>query len=304
MFRLEFEFGQLEVMGLLRRLLMAKGRAFEENRKEFEYSLAEAVKRSEGREGLYIPYRAKYRALVRFNGDYVEFRYRRRVIGRARLPRSVDPQDCHVVLEIKNGSVYLGFYYPERNLPIRKGMSKGEILKLYRQAAFYHVPVEFREEVAKHLRSKRVFFDENGEAKPNFELRCIEEYYKHAREGRFLALWSRFKALRDEIALENKNLVYEVMRRMRVRTEEYADMFSEGFSQLMRAVGMWDPEKGALSTIAYRQIMAQLMKVMEENRPYLSLDVPIGEDGDTFGDMLHDPRSFEGKLFFSVAEVF
>jgi hypothetical protein len=304
MFRLEFEFGQLEVMELLRRLLMAKGRAFEENRKEFGYSLAEVVKRSEGREGLYVPYRAKYRALVRFKGDYVEFRYRRRVIGRARLPRSLDPQDCHVVLEIRNGSVYLGFYYPERNLPIRKGMSKGEILKLYRRMAFYHVPVEFREEVAKHLRSKRVFFDESGEAKPNFELRCIEEYYKHAREGRFLALWSRFKALRDEIALENKNLVYEVMRRMRVRTEEYADMFSEGFSQLMRAVGMWDPEKGALSTIAYRQIMAQLMKAMEENKSYLSLDVPIGEDGDTFGDMLHDPRSFEGELFFSVAEVF
>jgi hypothetical protein len=304
MFRLEFEFGQTEVMMLLRKLLMAKGRAFEENRAEFGYSLAEAVKRSEGREGLYIPYRAKYRALVRFNGDVVEFRYRRRVIGRAKLPREVDPQDCQVVLEIKNGAVYLGFHYPERNLPIRKGMSKGELLKLYRQTAFYHVPVEFREELSKHLRSKRVFFDESGEAKSNFELRCIEEYYKYAREGRFLALWSRFKALRDEIALENKNLVYEVMRRMRVRTEEYADMFSEGFSQLMRAVGMWDPDKGALSTIAYRQIMAQLMKVMEENKPYLSLDVPIGEDGDTFGDMLHDPRSYEGELFFSVAEVF
>jgi len=304
MFRLEFEFGQVEVVSLLRRLLTAKGRAFEENRKEFGYMLAEAVKRSKGREGLYIPYRARYRVLVRFKAGYVEFRYRRRVIGRARLPRSLDPQDCQVVLEIKNGSVYLGFHYSERNLPIRKGMSKGELLKLYRQMAFYHVPVEFREELSKHLRSKRVFFDSSGEPKPNFELRCIEEYYKYAREGRFLALWSRFKAIRDEIALENKNLVYEVMRRMRVRTEEYADMFSEGFSQLMRAVGMWDPDKGALSTIAYRQIMAQLMKVMEENKPYLSLDVPIGQDGDTFGDMLHDPRSYEGELFFSVAEVF
>jgi hypothetical protein len=304
MFRLEFEFGQAEVLAILRGLLLSKGREFEENRREFGYMLAEAVKRSEGREGLYIPYRAKYRALVRFKGDVVEFRYRRRVIGRARLPREIDPQDCQVVLEIRNGSVYLGFHYPERNLPIRKGVSKGELLKLYRQMAFYHVPVEFREEIAKHLRSKRVFFDTSGEAKPNFELRCIEEYYKCAREGRFLALWSRFKALRDEIALENKNLVYEVMRRMRVRAEEYADMFSEGFSQLMRAVGMWDPEKGALSTIAYRQIMAQLMKVMEENKPYLSLDVSIGEDGDTFGDMLHDPRTHEGELFFSVAEVF
>jgi hypothetical protein len=304
MFRLEFEFGQVEVMALLRRLLMAKGRAFEENRREFGYVLAEAVERSKNREGLYIPYRARYRALVRFKGDVVEFRYRRRVIGRARLPRSLDPQDCHVVLEVKNGSVYLGFHYPERNLPIRKGMGKGEILKLYRRMAFYHVPVEFREELSKHLRSKRVFFDASGEAKPNFELRCIEEYYKYAREGRFLALWSRFKDLRDEIALENKNLVYEVMRRMRVRVEDYADMFSEGFSQLMRAVGMWDPDRGALSTIAYRQIMAQLMKVMEENKPCLSLDVPIVEGGDTFGDMLHDPRSYEGELFFSVAEVF
>jgi hypothetical protein len=304
MFRLEFEYGQAEVMALLRRLLTAKGRSFEENRKEFGYMLAEAVKRSEGREGLYIPYRARYRALVRFKGEVVEFRYRRRVIGRARLPREIDPQDCHVVLEIRNGAVYLGFYYPERNLPIRKGMSKGELLKLYRQMAFYHVPVEFREEIAKHLRSKRVFFDDSGSAKPNFELRCIEEYYKYAREGRFLALWAKFKSLRDEIALENRNLVYEVMRRMRVRVEEYADMFSEGFSQLIRAVGMWDPEKGALSTIAYRQIMAQLMKVMEENKPYLSLDVSIGEDGDTFGDMLHDPRSYEGELFFSVSAVF
>ncbi len=304
MFKLEFELGQLEVMGLLRRLLTAKGRDFEENRKEFGYSLAEAVKRSKGREGLYIPYRAKYRALVKFNGDVVEFRYKRRVIGRARLPRSLDPQDCQVVLETRGGSVYLGFHYPEKNLPIRKGMGRGELLKLYRQMAFYHVPVEFREELAKHLRSKRVFFDDKGEPKANFELRCIEEYYKHAREGRFLSLWSKFKALRDEIALENKNLVYEVMRRMRVRAEEYADMFSEGFSQLMRAVGMWDPEKGALSTIAYRQIMARLMEVMEENKYYLSLDVPIGEDGDTFGDMLHDPRSYEGEVFFSVAEVF
>jgi hypothetical protein len=304
MFRLEFESGQAEVMALLRRLMMAKGRNFEENRKEFGYSLAEAIKRSEGRGGLYIPYRARYRALVRFKGDVVEFRYRRRVIGRARLSRSVDPQDCQVVLEIKGGAVWLGFYYPERNLPIRKGMTKGELLKLYRQMAFYHVPVEFQEELAKHLRSKRVFFDRSGEPKANFELRCIEEYYKHAREGRFLALWSRFKAIRDEIALENRNLVYEVMRRMRVRAEDYADMFSEGFSQLIRAVGMWDPEKGALSTIAYRQIMARLMEVMEENKPYLSLDVSIGEDGDTFGEMLHDPRSFEGELFFSVAEVF
>jgi len=304
MFRLEFEFGQVEVVALLRRLMLAKGRGFEENRKEFGYMLAEAVKRSGGREGLYIPYRARYRALVRFKGNVVEFRYRRRVIGRARLPREVDPQDCQVVLEIRNGAVYLSFYYPERNLPIRKGMGKGELLKLYRQMAFYHVPAEFREELSKHLRSKRVFFDSSGEPKPNFELRCIEEYYKYAREGRFFALWSRFKALRDEIALENKNLVYEVMRRMRIRAEEYMDMFSEGFSQLMRAVGMWDPDKGALSTVAYRQIMAQLMKVMEENKSYLSLDVPIGEDGDTFGDMLHDPRSYEGELFFSVAEVF
>jgi len=304
MFRLEFEFGQLEVMELLRRLLMAKGRAFEENRKEFGYSLAEVVKRSEGREGLYVPYRAKYRALVRFKGDYVEFRYRRRVIGRARLPRSLDPQDCHVVLEIRNGSVYLGFYYPERNLPIRKGMSKGEVLKLYRQMAFYHVPVEFREEITKHLRSKRVFFDEKGEARPNFELRCIEEYYKCAREGRFIALWNKFKAIRDEVALENKNLVYEVMKRMRVRAEEYADMFSEGFSQLIRAVGMWDPERGALSTVAYRQIMAHLMKVMESNIPHLSLDVSIGGGKDTFGDMLHDPRSYEEDVFFSVAGVY
>ena len=124
MFRLEFEYGQVEVLALLRRLLMAKGREFEENREEFGYMLAEVVKRSEGREGLYIPYRAKYRALVRFKGDVVEFRYRRKVISRARLPREIDPQDCQVVLEIKNGSVYLGFYYPERNLPIRKGMSK------------------------------------------------------------------------------------------------------------------------------------------------------------------------------------
>ncbi len=304
MFKLEFEYGQAEVMALLRRLLTAKGRDFEENRKEFGYSLAEAVKRSRGREGLYIPYRAKYRALVRFKGDVVEFRHKRRVIGRARLPRSLDPQDCQVVLETRNGSVYLGFHYPEKNLPIRKGMGRGELLKLYRQMAFYHVSMEFREELAKHLRSKRVFFDDKGEPKANFELRCIEEYYKYAREGRFLALWSKFKALRDEIALENKNLVYEVMRRMRVRAEEYADMFSEGFSQLIRAVGMWDPEKGALSTIAYRQIMARLMEVMEENKYYLSLDVPIGEDGDTFGDMLHDPRSYEGEVFFSVAEVF
>ncbi len=56
------------------------------------------------------------------------------------------------------GRCILVFNYPERNLPIRKGMSKGELLKLYRQMAFYHVPVEFREELSKHLRSKRVFF--------------------------------------------------------------------------------------------------------------------------------------------------
>jgi len=44
MFRLEFEFGQVEVVMLLRKLLMAKGRGFEENRKEFGYMLAEAGK--------------------------------------------------------------------------------------------------------------------------------------------------------------------------------------------------------------------------------------------------------------------
>jgi hypothetical protein len=304
MFKLVFDFGQVEVVSLLRKLLMSKGRGFDELREEFGYSLAEVVVRSKDRDGLYIPYRRKYRALVKFVGDVVEFRYKGRVIGRARMPREVDPQDCQVVLEIRNGAVYLGFHYPERNLPIRKGMSKGEILKLCRQMAFYHVPVEFREEITKHLRSKRVFFDEKGEARPNFELRCIEEYYKCAREGRFIALWNKFKAIRDEVALENKNLVYEVIKRMRVRAEEYADMFSEGFSQLIRAVGMWDPERGALSTVAYRQIMAHLMKVMESNIPHLSLDVSIGGGKDTFGDMLHDPRSYEEDVFFSVAGVY
>ncbi|MFZ8862344.1 MAG: sigma-70 family RNA polymerase sigma factor [Thermocrinis sp.] len=98
-------------------------------------------------------------------------------------------------------------------------------------------------------------------------------------------VYSAIKKLKEELYRRNINLIYTVMRRMRVRTEDWDEVFSACSFALLRAIDGWDPTKGALSTYAYQWIVSAIQDYYEKQaKTYaFSYNAPISEgEEDTF----------------------
>jgi RNA polymerase sigma factor (sigma-70 family) len=101
-----------------------------------------------------------------------------------------------------------------------------------------------------------------------------------------------------ELYKQNTGLLYTLARRYRGRDPMVGDedLMQAGFLGLVAAVDAWDPERGAWSTIATGYIMNAMRGAVgirgTRQRAHLgavSLDAPIGEDGDTArADLLAD----------------
>uniref|UniRef100_A0A7C5X1P5 Sigma-70 family RNA polymerase sigma factor n=1 Tax=Thermocrinis ruber TaxID=75906 RepID=A0A7C5X1P5_9AQUI len=92
-------------------------------------------------------------------------------------------------------------------------------------------------------------------------------------------VYSAIKRLKEELYRRNINLIYTVMRRMRVRADDWDEVFSACSFALLRAIDGWDPTKGALSTYAYQWIAAAIQDYYEKQaRAFaLSYNTPINE---------------------------
>jgi RNA polymerase sigma factor (sigma-70 family) len=77
-------------------------------------------------------------------------------------------------------------------------------------------------------------------------------------------VYTAIKKLKEELYRRNINLIYTVMRRMRVRAEDWDEVFSACSFALLRAIDGWDPTKGALSTYAYQWIAASIQDYYEK----------------------------------------
>lgn len=77
-------------------------------------------------------------------------------------------------------------------------------------------------------------------------------------------VYTAIKKLKEELYRRNINLIYTVMRRMRVRAEDWEEVFSACSFALLRAIDGWDPTKGALSTYAYQWIASAIQDYYEK----------------------------------------
>jgi len=92
-------------------------------------------------------------------------------------------------------------------------------------------------------------------------------------------VWTAMKKLKEELYSGNINLIYTVMRRMRVRAEDWDEVFSACSFALLRAIDGWDPTKGALSTYAYQWIASAIQDYYEKQAKSFafSYNAPINE---------------------------
>lgn len=77
-------------------------------------------------------------------------------------------------------------------------------------------------------------------------------------------VYTAIKKLKEELYKRNINLIYTVMRRMRVRAEDWDEVFSACSFALLRAIDGWDPTKGTLSTYAYQWIVSAIQDYYEK----------------------------------------
>ena len=112
-------------------------------------------------------------------------------------------------------------------------------------------------------------------------------------------VYTAIKKLKEELYRRNINLIYTVMRRMRVRTEDWDEVFSACSYALLRAIDGWDPTKGALSTYAYQWIVSAIQDYYEKQaKTYaFSYNAPISEgEEDTFEIFLSTEDTSQEKV--------
>jgi len=92
-------------------------------------------------------------------------------------------------------------------------------------------------------------------------------------------VYTAIKKLKEELYRRNINLIYTVMRRMRVKVEDWDEVFSVCSVALLRAIDGWDPTKGALSTYAYQWIASAIQDYYEKQVKTFafSYNAPINE---------------------------
>lgn len=107
----------------------------------------------------------------------------------------------------------------------------------------------------------------------------------------------------DEMIRENIGLVYMVANRYRI-CYDYDDIVSEGMIGLLKAVRLYEPERGMFSTFAAKTIRNEILKhFRSRNRKKsmvdktISLDARLDEDTDTvIGDFVRDNTNIENGV--------
>ena len=105
-----------------------------------------------------------------------------------------------------------------------------------------------------------------------------------------------------KIAEENHNLIYSFLHKRKLDIDEWYGDMAVAF---VEAVGMWNPGRGALSTIAFVAMGNRYARVLTAERRskrqalVQSLDAPLADDtSSTLADVLSDVVSVEDDAVF------
>jgi RNA polymerase sigma factor (sigma-70 family) len=143
---------------------------------------------------------------------------------------------------------------------VRVGSYTGMSLEEVRKTPYWQIPYrwEVYDEVMREYLKGKLFVD------------AADPVYK---------VYSAIKKLKEELYRRNINLIYTVMRRMRVRADDWDEVFSACSFALLRAIDGWDPTKGALSTYAYQWIVSAIQNYYEKQAKTFafSYNAPISE---------------------------
>ncbi|MEM3426658.1 MAG: sigma-70 family RNA polymerase sigma factor [Nitrososphaerales archaeon] len=86
---------------------------------------------------------------------------------------------------------------------------------------------------------------------------------KHSRVYKIYQLYLR---IREELYRRNINLIYMVMKNMKVSAEDWEDAFSYCQIAFLKAIDNWIPQKGAFSTYAYQWMVAAVQSYYREKQ--------------------------------------
>lgn len=151
-----------------------------------------------------------------------------------------------------------------------------------RELALTYIPQSFRKLALKFMGKKEF---SSGEEKE----KVIRAYLKSRlfEDDRVNQLWNRIKEIKQKLFVQNQDMIYHLLRRYRIRNEDWDDAYSYACEGLLRAIDNYNYTYGTkFSTIAYQWISSYIQRFLSfSKRSGLSLDVNINEgEPETFLD--------------------
>ncbi len=156
-----------------------------------------------------------------------------------------------------------------------------------RKRALKYIPEWFKKVRLSILKArKEQIYSPDGNLKGRYVDMLIRDYIAFCLfpEPQLEILYAEIKKEKQRLFQENQGLIYKVMRRMRVNSDDWAEVYSCAVEGLFYAIDNWDG-KHAFSTIAYINILAQVQSFYERHsrNSYLSIDRMVREgEEDTF----------------------
>lgn len=71
-------------------------------------------------------------------------------------------------------------------------------------------------------------------------------------------LYQAILRVREELYMRNIKLIYKVMRKMRVRVDDWEEVFSHCQASFLKAIDNWTPQRGTFSTYACKWLMSAI----------------------------------------------
>lgn len=169
----------------------------------------------------------------------------------------------------------------------------------YRKKALKRIPkwfIKVRIRLLMLKLQKSQVFDKEGNIRGRIIDMVIRDYLRCLlfKDRELSELYEKIKKEKERLLKENEKLLYEVMRRMRVKGEDWEEVYSCALEGLFHAVENWDG-KHALSTIAYTYIMSKIQDYYEKKGKSFafSYSKEINDEGDTFEIFLKGEDSQE-----------
>jgi RNA polymerase sigma-70 factor (ECF subfamily) len=106
-------------------------------------------------------------------------------------------------------------------------------------------------------------------------------------------VYSAIKKIKEELYRRNINLIYSVMRKMRVRADDWDEVFSACSYALLRAIDGWVPTSGAFSTYAHQWISAAIQDYYEKQAKNFTF---------SYNAYINDNEEETFEMFFSTQD--